>query len=281
MTTPSGIPLPKKYLASHYLSINLGERLTLGLFEAVVLSRQDGFDLAYLNPIIFYRTIEQSVGSPDNALIGTTARYHLPKLRTELYGQFMLDEFKFDELFVQRRGWWANKWSYQIGLRHVNAFGLDQLDIVAERNTARPFIYTHRATSSYTHFAMPLAHPLGANFSENLFGIDYRPLPRLNFRGRLYFIEQGEGSADNIIGENLNFPNVNRAMEFGNEIGQGINYSTRLLMLRAGYELYPNLWLEGELINRQKNSELDTRDLNTTVVNFGVRWNIGRRDWAF
>ncbi|MTB52858.1 hypothetical protein [Lewinella sp. W8] len=281
MLTPTGVPLPKKYLAAHYLSIHLGERLTLGLFEAVVLSRQNGFDLAYLNPIIFYRTIEQSVGSPDNALIGATARYHLPTLRTEFYGQFMLDEFKFDELFVQRRGWWANKWAYQIGFRHVDALGIDQLDLVAERNTARPFIYTHRATSSYTHFAMPLAHPLGANFSENLLGVDYRPLPRLHLRGRLYFIEQGEGTEDNIIGENLNAPNVDRAMDFGNEIGQGINYSTRLLMLRAGYELYPNLWLEGEIINRNKDAELDIRDLETTVINLGVRWNIGRRDWAF
>lgn len=277
----TGLPFPKKYLAAHHLSINLGERLTLGLFEAVVLSRDGGFDLAYLNPVIFYRTIEQSVGSPDNALIGTTARYRLPKFRTEVYGQFMLDEFKFDELFVQRRGWWANKWAYQIGMRHVDAFGIDQLDLVAERNTARPFIYTHRGSSNYTHFAMPLAHPLGANFSENLFGLDYRPLPRLHLRGRLYFIEQGEGSEGNVIGENLNLPNVDRAMDFSNEIGQGINYSTRLLLLRAGYELYPNLWLEGELISRQKNSELDARDLETTVVNLGVRWNIGRRDWAF
>ncbi len=167
-TTPSGVALPKKYLAAHHLSINIGKQLTLGLFEAVVLSREDGFDLAYLNPIILYRTIEQSVGSPDNALVGLTGRYRLPKLRSEVYGQFILDEFKFDELFTLRRGWWANKWGYQIGARHVNAFGLDNLDLVAERNVTRPYIYTHRATSSYTHFALPLAHPLGANFKENL-----------------------------------------------------------------------------------------------------------------
>lgn len=279
-TTPTGQPLPKKYLASHHLSINLGKRLNVGLFEAVVLSRDEGFDLAYLNPIIFYRTIEQSVGSPDNAIIGLTARYQSP-WRIEAYGQFTLDEFKFDELFIENRGWWANKWAYQLGLRYVDAFGLDQLDLVAERNTARPYIYTHRATSSYTHFAMPLAHPLGANFSENLLGLDYRPLPRLHLRGRLYLIDQGEGTDDRVVGENLNRSHLEREMEFGNEIGQGINYSTTLLSLRASYELKPNLWLEGELLSRSKDSELDSRDLETSIINFGIRWNVARRNDAF
>lgn len=276
-----GFPFAKKYLASHYLSINLGRRLTVGLFEAVVLSRDDGFDLAYLNPVILYRTIEQSVGSPDNALIGLTARYRT-KFRTEFYGQFILDEFKFDELFLERRGWWANKWAYQVGARYVDAFGLDQLDLVAERNVARPYTYTHRGQSSYTHFGMPLAHPLGANFTENLLGIDYRPYPRLHLRCRLYLIEQGEedGTAAS-VGENINLSHILRAQDFGNEIGQGIGYSTTLLTVRLGYELQPNLWLEGELLSRNKDSDLEARDLKTTVVNLGVRWNVGREERMF
>ena len=279
-TSVTGTPLPKKYLAAHHLSINVGKRLNFSLFEAVVMNREDGFDLAYLNPVILYRTIEQSVGSPDNALVGLTGRYRSP-FRVEVYGQFILDEFKFDELFVERRGWWANKWAYQLGARYVDAFGLDQLDLVVERNTARPYIFTHRGLSSYTHFAMPLAHPLGANFNENLIGLDYRPLPRLHLRGRLYVIEQGEGTAGRVVGENLNRPTGLREMNFGNEIGQGVNYTNTLLTLRAGYELYPNLWLEGEFIIRSKNSEDAARDLSTTVVNIGARWNVGRREYGF
>lgn len=275
-----GVPFQKKYMASHYLSINLGKRLTLGLFEAVIFSRDDGFDLAYLNPIILYRTIEQSVGSPDNALIGLTGRYQT-KFRTEVYGQFILDEFKFDELFTLRRGWWANKWAYQIGLRHVDAFGIDQLDLIAERNVARPYTFTHRGQSSYTHFAMPLAHPLGANFNENLLGVDYRPLPRLHLRSRLYMMEQGEGSADNVVGENINISHTERGMDFGNEIGQGINYTNTLFTFRASYELKPNLWLEGEYLSRSKDSESALRDLNTTVLNLGIRWNVAREERAF
>ena len=279
--TPAGVPLAKKYLAAHYLSINLGRRVSLGLFEAVVLSREEGFDLAYLNPVILYRTIEQSVGSPDNALLGFTGRYRSP-WRVEAYGQFILDEFVFDELFVERRGWWGNKWAYQIGARYVDAFGLGQLDLVVERNVSRPFTYGHRGRSGYTHFAMPLAHPLGANFEETLVGLDYRPLPRLHLRGRLYAIEQGETVGDNpAAGEDPNRSTSDRDGNFGHDLGQGVAYTNTLVTLRAGYELYPNLWIEGEFLSRSKDSEAAERTLSTTVVNLGVRWNVARRDWAF
>lgn len=278
--TNNGTTLAKKYLAAHHLSINIGKRLSVGLFEAVVLSRDDGFELSYLNPIILYRTVEGSIGSPDNVLIGLTSSYRFP-FRTEVYGQFILDEFVFDELFVQRRGWWANKWAYQIGARHVDAFGIDQLDLVAERNVARPYIYSHDGQSSYTHFAMPLAHPLGANFTENLVGANYRPLPRLDLSARLYLIEQGEGIDSTVVGENLNQSSTLRSNSFGNEIGQGITYTNTIVQLRAGYEIRPNLWVEAEYFRRSKDSEREVRDLETTLINVGVRWNVARRREGF
>ncbi|TXF90051.1 hypothetical protein FUA23_07365 [Neolewinella aurantiaca] len=278
--TASGQPLTKKYMASHYLSINLGRRFTFGLFESVVMSREDGFDLAYLNPIILYRTIEQSVGSPDNAIVGLTGRYRTP-FRVELYGQLIIDEFKFDELFSEQRGWWANKFGYQLGARYADAFGLDQLDITVERNYVRPYTYTHRGLGNYTHFAMPLAHPLGANFKENLLAIEYRPLPRLHLRGRLYLITQGEGTDDLVVGENLNRPNGLREMDFGNEIGQGIGYDNTLISLTAGYELKPNLWLEAEYFSRSKDSDAAANDQETTIINLGVRWNVARQRYEF
>ncbi len=278
---PGGNQLfPKKWLAAHHLSINIGQRLSVGLFEAVVFSRDNGFELAYLNPIILYRTVEGSVGSPDNVVIGLTAAYRLP-FRTEVYGQFILDEFVYSELFVERRGWWANKWAYQIGLRHVDAFGIDQLDLVAERNLARPYIYTHKGPSSYTHFAMPLAHPLGANFKENLIGFDYRPLPRLNLSGRAYLIEQGEGDEGTVVGENLNQSSDLRSLVYGNEIGQGIRYTNTIIHLRGGYEVRPNLWFEADYFSRSKNSDLDSRDLETRLISAGVRWNVAPRREAF
>src|SRR5690606_22455801 len=66
---------PEKYVALHHLSVNIGKKLNLGIFESVVFSPQDTtgsdrFRLEYLNPIIFYRAVEQQNGSTDNVLLG-------------------------------------------------------------------------------------------------------------------------------------------------------------------------------------------------------------------
>jgi hypothetical protein len=49
-----------KYIANHYLSWNLSKRINIGLFESVIWSNTNsrGFDVNFMNPIIFYRTVE-------------------------------------------------------------------------------------------------------------------------------------------------------------------------------------------------------------------------------
>ncbi|MEM7573569.1 MAG: capsule assembly Wzi family protein [Bacteroidota bacterium] len=279
-TGSPGMPLPKKYLAAHHLGLHLGKRLEVGIFEAVVFNRENGFEWGYLNPIIFYRTIEQSLGSPDNVILGFDLNYTLPP-HLEFYSQLVLDEFVFDELFVQRRGWWANKFGYQLGLKYINAFGLDQLDLQLEHNTVRPYTYTHRtALSNYSHFGMPLAHPLGANFRETILRARYRPWPRLRLEGRLHFTRQGEGTDSLVVGQDINRASDDRQQDFGNEIGQGVSYNTTLLGLEASYMLKHNLFIEAIFLQRSKDSEQADRDSETTYLSLGLRWNVGRRrDW--
>jgi hypothetical protein len=62
--------LKKKYAAMHHLDVNIGKSLNIGLFEGIIFGRPDHFEFGYLNPIIFYRSIEQQNGSFDNALVG-------------------------------------------------------------------------------------------------------------------------------------------------------------------------------------------------------------------
>ncbi|MEL6669515.1 MAG: capsule assembly Wzi family protein [Bacteroidota bacterium] len=279
-TGSPGMPLPKKYLAAHHLGLHIGKRLEVGIFESVIFNREEGFEWGYLNPLILYRTIEQSLGSPDNVILGFDISYTLPPSLL-FYGQLVLDEFVFRELFIERRGWWANKFGYQLGLKYIDAFGLDQLDLGIEHNRVRPYTYTHRtALSNYSHFGMPLAHPLGANFSETILHASYRPIPRLRLDTRIYLVNQGEGTADRVVGEDINIPSDNRELDFGNEIGQGIAYSNRLITAEASYMLKHNLFLEATFLTRDKDSDRDMRDLATRYLYLGIRWNVGkRRDW--
>ena len=56
------------------------------------MTRSDQFELHYLTPIIFYRAVEQDLGSPDNAFIGLDYKINFFET-AQVYGQFLLDEF--------------------------------------------------------------------------------------------------------------------------------------------------------------------------------------------
>ena len=103
--------LDKKYGAFHHLNFNVTKWLDLGVFEGVMFTRSNHFELHYLNPIIFYRSIEQSLGSPDNALIGFDYKANVAN-SLQFYGQFVMDEFNFSHI-RQFDGWWANKYALQ------------------------------------------------------------------------------------------------------------------------------------------------------------------------
>ena len=156
-----------KFTATHFLSWNVSPQVSLSLFETIIWAARDslnnrGFDLNYLNPVIFYRPIEFSLGSADNAIIGFGMKY-IASESLSFYGQWTIDEFLLEN-FISRSGWWANKFGLQLGNSYFNAFGVEDLVIKTEFNLARPFTYSHgNVTQNYGHFNQPLAHPLGSN----------------------------------------------------------------------------------------------------------------------
>jgi hypothetical protein len=68
---PDGILLPKKYAAIHYLNYKASPQLAFGFFEATIFNRSRQFELQYLNPVVFYRTVEGMIGSPGQCLAWT------------------------------------------------------------------------------------------------------------------------------------------------------------------------------------------------------------------
>ncbi|NJO01234.1 MAG: hypothetical protein HC880_05615, partial [Bacteroidia bacterium] len=176
---------PQKYYAHHHLSVNVTKNLNIGLFESIVFNRGDttaatgnnagGFDFRYLNPIIFYRSIEQQAGSPDNAILGMDFKWNFLK-RFSLYGQLVIDEFVISRI-RDWNGWRGNKQSGQLGLKYLDVAGVANLDLQAELNIARPYVYSHNFRyGEYSHYNQPLVHPLGANFYEYVGQLRYQPI---------------------------------------------------------------------------------------------------------
>lgn len=273
--------LPKKYMAAHHLSLNLLPNLTIGIFESVIFSRTNQMEFRYLLPVIFYRTVEQGLGSPDNVLLGLDAKWTFLN-HFQLYGQLALDEFVFREVFSENRGWWGNKTGVQIGAKYIDVLGIDHLDFQAEYNTVRPYTYTHTdGVASYTHYNQPLAHPLGANFREWLMVARYRPFTKLQIEARLINATAGEDADSTNWGGNLLLPNDDREQNFNNETAQGVTADISLFGIDLSYQLAHNLFLELHYFNRVKNSVLDIKDQNDQYFGGGIRMNIGRRRLDF
>ena len=145
----------KKYMTLHHLSANITDRLNIGIFESVIWENNrtpeiSGFDIAYLNPIIFLRPVEFSLNSSDNVLMGMNYKFKI-RNNSHLYGQFVLDEFSLPDL--NGDSFWGNKYSYQFGGKYYDLFGVQNLVVQLENNFARPYIYSHSNTSqNYGHY---------------------------------------------------------------------------------------------------------------------------------
>ena len=132
----------KKYMAFHHLNVKIKPNLHVGLFESVMYGDSTGgLKIEYLNPIIFYRAVEQQNGSEDNALIGMDFKWNI-RSRVSLYGQLVIDEMIIGEVF-SGDGWWGNKQGFQLGAKYIDPFGLENLMVQAEINKVRPYMYAH------------------------------------------------------------------------------------------------------------------------------------------
>lgn len=275
-------PYPKKYMAMHHLSINITKNFNLGLFETVMFSRSDttkihgDFRVAYLNPIIFYRSVEQQVGSPDNAMLGMDFKWHLWK-KLGLYGQVVLDEFVISE-FRNRTGWRGNKQALQLGLKYIDVAGISNLDLQAELNLARPYMYSHNFQyGEYSNYNQPLAHPLGANFYEFMGIVRYQPIPKLNLSAKLMYAEYGTDSLNTNWGSNIFLNNSDFEQEYDNKIGQGIGTNLLFVDFTASYQLKHNFFIDLKQIYRKLDSDLSERNQDSYFVSLFLRLNIPQR----
>ncbi len=275
--------LPKKYAAMHHLDISLNKWLNIGLFEGVVFGRKDRFDFGYLNPIIFYRSIEQQNGSFDNSVAGLDLKANLAK-KIQLYGQLCLDEFLLSEI-TKNNGYWGNKWGIQLGAKYIDAFGISNLDLQLEYNVVRPYTYSHRdSVANYTHYNQPMAHPLGANFSEFIGLARYQPAPKWLAVAKLIYYQQGRDSNSISYGSNIFLPNIPpyRIGDFGHALGSGWKTNVLYASFLLSYEFRENLFLELNAVYRKQETKTPPiTSTNTSIVSFGVRWNMHRREFDY
>lgn len=266
---------PKKYMATHTLQAQLFKNWNVGIFESVVFHRKDHFEFQYLNPVIIYRSIEGSIGSPDNVMLGINTRYDIKK-RASVYGQVLIDEFLFNEVF-KSNGYWGNKFGFQLGTKYFNVLGINRLDVQLEYNTARPYTYAHfDSIGNYGHHSTPLAHPLGANFKETILRIRYQPTVKWSASAYAMIYNYGDDATANAnYGSNIFKSYNSRIADFGIKTLQGEQKKIIHLGGTFSYQLFHNYFLDLNAYYRKDRSHPD--DV-TKYIGGGFRVNMWRKD---
>ena len=265
-----------KFASSHHLSFNIAKWLNVGIFETVIFQPKDtllnrGFDVEYLNPFVFYRPQEYSIGSSDNVLIGfdLAARYK----KHTLYGQFILDEFFWAEIKA-RSGWWASKYGGQLGVKGRFEKGVHNFFYRVEYNFARPYTYAHLSDQlNYGNQGRPLAHPYGSNFMELLAEVKWQHKKWYAKAFSNYFLRGNDKDGFN-YGSDIYVPYINRPFEYGHVIGQGQGFNGTKTILSAGYQVLKHGKLHAFVENHFDYITLDNQLRYTLVVGLrSMLWN--------
>ncbi|QVY64328.1 gliding motility protein RemB [Polaribacter sp. Q13] len=198
----------RKYVAAHYLSINLTDKLNLGFFETAISAGENGMDAGFMNPIIFYRSLEFNRGEDaGNAIVGLTGKYKLNN-NISLYSQLVIDEFSVGNFSDMSD--WKHKFAYQLGAKYFDAFKVENLFLQLEYNRARPYTFAHKSPIlNYGNYSQPLGHLWGANFWEAIAIARYKK-------------DRWSGSAKIIVGKK-GFDLEDQAISYGGDIYQSYN----------------------------------------------------------
>ena len=272
--------LPNNFLGIHHLSWQMTKRFNIGVYENSMENGNDGFKIGYLNPVIFYKSLEQDYGIAGKTNIGFDFKWNAVK-NIQLYGQLEFNEFLASEVLHYSRGSWENKQGAQLGLKYINVLGIKNADLQIEGNIVRPYTYTNiDSATGFTNYNQPMAHPLGANFREVLAVLKLQPWPKVYATAKMFYQEQGIDSAGKNFGSNLFRSYTSRTQDYGVYIGAGQLVKSLSASFTLSLEVLPNLFIEGNASYRSYNI-INKSNTNDFFYMMGIRWNIARREFEF
>ena len=233
----------RKYGAFQYVDWNVTNRFSIGVFHSLIWANRE-VDSDIINEEIVPGEVLANSSSSSTMQVGLNSKFKvLPN--AALYGQVLLNR----------------EMAAQLGIRGFDAFGVENLNFLAEFNYAQPYAYTSNdPLSNYSNYGQPLAHPFGANFNE-LVGILNYSFQRFDFslqgnyghygnKGRSIFIAEGSPMDEALpeLSSNLIFADA-----------------------RVAYLINPkyNLRLEAGTSLRRESNDLQTR--SSGMVTLGLR----------
>ncbi|MCS7013539.1 MAG: hypothetical protein RMI34_11350 [Chloroherpetonaceae bacterium] len=184
-----------KFFALHKLKVSVPNWFSATFGDVMVYSGR-GLEVAYLNPIIFYKFLEQDVlQDRDNSLIFVDMQTHFFK-NFELQGTFVMDEALSLQFFSPNE-LVTDKYAFQIGAFWYEAFWIQNLSFVAEYTYIRPFFYSHiNPRNAFTANGLIVGNPIGPNADELYLRLSYNAMENLRLNLEFRSIRRGENVFD-------------------------------------------------------------------------------------
>jgi hypothetical protein len=238
-------PGSNKYLALHRVQVSLFDRLNLGVSEMTIYQRFSP-ELAYLNPINFWKSAEHALGDRDNSFLNFDLEI-FPVAGYKLYGTWLIDDIDFSKIGT---GWWGNEFGWQGGVYSAGVLGCSDLDANVEYTRLEPYVYSNRTSGDdFTNRSIGLGDHLEPNSDELMAELSYRPLSAL----RTWLSVVRERHGENIT-QGAIVRNVGGSVLEGHRAGDSENANfldgnlvrTDMVRLRAAYEPITNFIITGD-----------------------------------
>ncbi len=126
--------IPSKYMVLHSATFQF-RKLNFTYFETIVYSERN-FELAYLNPFTFLKSVEHSLHDRDKATMGFAFEWN-PFRNFQILGTWMMEDMIFSEI---GKNFWGNKTAWNIGAIYSLPFSTD---FAFEYTRVEPYMFTH------------------------------------------------------------------------------------------------------------------------------------------
>ncbi|NIA30196.1 MAG: hypothetical protein GWP06_09825, partial [Actinobacteria bacterium] len=150
------------------------------------------YDLAYLNPVLFYHGVQLN-GAVAGNTVGSISFTLMPKQNVSLYGELLVDDIQIEKSGPGDLE--PNEVGYIYGANLADPFGVLGLDVYGEytRITNRTFNGQGGPWEKWLHRNQPIGHFLGNDFDRSLTGFSYWPSPRYRCALQYEKRRRGEG----------------------------------------------------------------------------------------
>jgi len=274
-TSAEGVPqyqYADKFLAAHRLQFDIGQRWQIGFYESVVYGKR-GFDLDYLNPVMFLRSAEHYADDRDNAMVGADVLWR-PLTGLVARGELLIDDVSTTKL---GQGWYGNKLGYQGGVQYFDPFGIGNTRLICEYTRIEPYVYSHKyAINTFQQYGTILGATTGPNSDLSTVSYAWTVSRPLEFEVWSQLRRHGANPASgrNVGGDFLRpwAPGDSKKVHFLD----GDLETTRSIGLSCRAEIIRDVYLIGSAAYAATSYKLESGHRDSgyhSVATAGLRWN--------